>query len=167
MIQKPEITKKLAQIAFWLETGWIVCNVLLIFLACVVPVSSTYSSWADIRIPLSLPVIYAVGQCCMIPFAWSCLRSSLQKELSENRAESNIALPSVLYFIGILLNWLIQNFGITFAGRVFHGADVLGAFSIRMQYQHVLNLLPVQTAALVLVCCAAAIEAYILKHKES
>ncbi|GEM_PF-3564156 len=167
MIQKPETTKKLAWMAFWLEIGWIAFNAVLIFLACVMPLSGTYSSWADIKIPLSLPALYAVGQCCMIPFAWSCLRSALQKEISENHAESSVALPAVLYFIGIVLNWLIQNFGVTLIARVFHGTGVLGAFSIRMRYQHVVNLLPVQTAALVLVCCASAIEAYILKHKES
>ena len=54
----------------------------------------------------------------MIPFAWSCLRSSLQKEISENDAESGVILPAVLYFIGIVLNWLIQNFGIAFMARL-------------------------------------------------
>ena len=166
MMQKPETTKKLAWIAFWLEIGWIAVNVILILLAYVLPVSNTYSSWADVKIPLSLPVIYAVGQCCMIPFAWSCLRSALQKEISVSRAESSIALPAVLYFIGNLLNWLLNNGKSILAVR-FYSAEVAGAFAVRTQYQLVLNLLPVQTAALVLVCCAAAIEAYILKHKES
>ena len=167
MIVKPEMTKKLAWIAFYLEISWIVLNVILIFLACILPLSDTYSSWKDIKIPLSIPIIYAVGQCCMIPFAWSCLRSALQKEISENHAESGVILPAVLYFIGIVLNWLIQNFGVTFVARFFHGTDVLGAFSLRMQYRGFLGLLPVQTAALVLICCASAIEIYILKHKES
>ena len=44
MIQKPEMTKKLAWIAFYLEIGWIVLNVIFIFLSCVLPLSGTYSS---------------------------------------------------------------------------------------------------------------------------
>lgn len=166
MIQKPEITKKLAWIAFWLEIGWIVCNVILIFLACAVPVSSTYSSWADIKIPVSLPIITAVSYCCMIPFAWSCLRSALQKEISENRAQSGVALPAILYFIGIVLNWLL-NVGKGIAAVRVYSTEVAGAFSIRTQYQQFLNLFPVQTASLVLICCASAVELYIIKHKES
>lgn len=167
VIEKPEITKKLAWIAFYLEIGWIIMNVVLIFLACVIPFSDTYSSWKDIKIPLSIPIISTVGQCCMIPFAWSCLRGALQKEISKNHGESGVILPAVLYFIGIVLNWLIQNFGIRLITRFVQSADVYGAYALRMQYRQFLNILPVQTAALVLICCAATIEIYILKHKES
>ncbi|MBR1528849.1 MAG: hypothetical protein IJ642_06075 [Oscillospiraceae bacterium] len=165
MIQKPEMTKKLAWIAFYLEAGWIAVNIILIFLACVLPVSGAYRMM-NTEIPLSLPIVMAVGCCCMLPFAWSCLRSGLQKEISENQAVSDLVLPAVLYYIGIVLNWVMNLVTTQIAVRIY-SADVLGAFSIKMQYQQVLNLLPVQTAAIVLVCCAAAVELYILKHKES
>ncbi len=166
MIVKPEMTKKLAWIAFYLEIGWIVLNVIFIFLTCVLPFSGTYSSLKDVKIPLSLPIIKAVGQCCMIPFAWSCLRSALQKEISENHAMSNLILPAVLYYIGLIGNWIMQ-FISTRAATVLYSTEVLGIFSMKMQYQQFLTLLPVQIAALVLICCASAIEIYILKHKES
>ncbi len=166
MIQKPETTKKLAWIAFWLESGWIVLNIILVFLACVLPVPDTFSSLADVKIPLLLPVMAAVGIGGMIPFAWFCLRNALKTEVTENQAVSSLVISAVLYFVGILLNWLL-NTGKSFLAVRIYSAEIAGAFSIRTQYQNILGIFPVQIAALVLVCCAAAIEIYILKHKES
>ena len=164
MIQKPEITKKLAQIAFWLEMGWISLNVVLIFLFWSMPAWAEYMK--NTEIPVLLPILMAVGQCGMIPFALSCFISYGKKEISENKAVGGLVLPAVLYFIGIVFYWVI-NHAVTLIAARLYSAEVLGVFSMKMQYQQFLNILPVQTAALVLVCCASAIELYILKHKES
>lgn len=164
MIPKPEITRKLAWIAFWLESGWIVLKIILIFLAYILPTG--VAIYEDIKIPVFFPIVSAVGDCCMIPFVWSCLRSALQKEISPNQAVGGVVLPSVLFFIGVILNWGM-NVIMRVAGLALYSAECIGAFSLKMQYQSVLGILPVQTAAVVLICCAAAIELYILKHKES
>ena len=164
MMQKPEITKKMADIAFWMEIGWIALNVVLVFLFWSVPAGT--ESMKNTEIPLLLPALTAVGQCGMIPFALSCFKNHGKKEIYENQAVGGVVLPAGLYFIGIVFYWVI-NHVVTFIASRWYGAEVLGVFSMKMQYQQFLNILPVQTAALVLVCCASAIELYILKHKES
>lgn len=161
VIEKPKITQKLAWVAFWLEIGWVAVSIVFIFLAYVFPASGRES----VKIPVILPVMSAVGECFMLPFAWSCLRNALQKEISEKRAMGCLILPIVLYFVGAIFGFGM-NFAVRYAAQLFYSVEVLGIYVMKMQYMQFLNLLPVQIASLVLICCASAVELYILKHKE-
>ena len=161
MIQKPEITRKLAWTAFYLEAGYILLNILLIFLFPVLPTEKLFG-W-EAELPFQILIWQVISECLAIPFAWSCLRSALQNEITENNTVSGLVLPSVLWFCAGLVKPVISRI----LTGIMYSQSVAGSVSVLNAFKGYVNIIPLHTASLVLICCASAIELYILKHKES
>ena len=158
-MNKPAITSKLAWIAFYIEAGYLVIKILLIFLSRYLPLSD-FTGVDTRELAVDVLLIMAGIQCSMLPFAWSCLRSALQKEISENRAVGNLILPSVLYVIGMIAQRVLNPNIFRFV----YSTKVMGVVSTVNYFLNLLDFLPWQTAVLVLICCAASIELYIVKQ---
>ena len=99
----------------------------------------------------------------VLPMAAIGIWSLLTKEITRSRAMMTVVLTPVLYVAGMIVNSGMRALSLRMV--VGTGSDSVLAFSTAMSSMQLFTLL--NTAALVLVCCAGAIELYLTTHSPS
>lgn len=158
MQNRPEWIRKSAWIAFFLEAGYILCKMLLIF---IIPAFSP-----EISISLTGILFLLASDCCMLPFAGVCLWNAKHGDRTRNQTIVTLVLAAVCYtfdgIAGTVLRFLM--FRIL---SLFESMENIAYANQIEAYRNMLSILPVRQAALVLICCAAAVELYILNHEQT
>ncbi|MDE5564422.1 MAG: hypothetical protein K2I93_04650, partial [Oscillospiraceae bacterium] len=109
---------------------------------------------------LTMPVVILllISACKMLPFAGVVCWNWYQDTMTKNKAIATVILAPALYvLVSCLVSWIIR----VVAARVF-GISAFQTYILILNVQDVFSLLLL--AALVLICCACAIDLYVLKY---
>ena len=154
-MQKPNATKQLALYAM------VCCGacILLQSIAAMMPEQfGRLMNARGLELPLPWRILLIVGTLAgIMPMAGVAVWSFLSRTITHTKALTTVILAPVLYVAGNILQSIVRYIGM----RISPNTETIGAISITSNAMGFFSALLL--AALVLICCAGAIELYITK----
>ncbi|MBP0973865.1 MAG: hypothetical protein J5851_08170 [Oscillospiraceae bacterium] len=160
-MEKPHATKQLALYALVCAGGCFVIQSCCALLAG--QFSGLFGSVSVDLEPQWKLLLIAISAFSALPMAGVALWSMLSKDITKSKAMTTVILTPILFVAGGLAGSGMRV--LTTRALVSTGVDSYGAFATAQSSMSLFGLL--NTAALVLICCAGAIELYLTTHTPS
>ena len=162
-MQKPKITKQLAMYSA-------ICSGVAFFVECCIAFFG--GDFYKMRLFLDSTELTAsqMGILCLcafiscVPLGMVSLFGWLKKEITENSTMAELTIAPILYFLGIIGANAVRTLMLRIIATT-SGAEIAGLFSYTASVQGWFSVLNV--VALVLICCSASIERYIIKNQNA
>lgn len=157
-MQKPKAVRMLAIIASICAALNIILNI------CVYlnpnPVINLFvyeSDGLNPDIPSLAKTLLIASYLMIVPFLAVCIAGAVSKTIGFTKGVLSAVLAPILYCGGYIASQILTNNAMKAA--MVYGTDTMVYFNILVAVENVLDFL--NTAALVLICCACAVEIYV------
>ncbi len=161
-MQKPKSIRVLAEVASIFIIVDIIINLCAYFNPDVVLnlyVNERESLNPDI--PSNSQILFIISYFSMIPLLAVCVTGFLTKKASFIKGVLSVVLAGFMYILGSGVSNMLSNKALQLASV--NGKDTLALLSVLSNVKGMLSFM--NTAALVLICCACAVEIYIAHNQ--
>ncbi len=112
-------------------------------------------------IPSNSQILFIISYFRMIPLLAVCVTGFLTKKVSFIKGVLSVVLAGFMYILGSGVSNMLSNKALQLASV--NGKDTLALLSVLSNVKGMLSFM--NTAALVLICCACAVEIYITRNQ--